>query len=767
MEKLRVLFWIASAFLISNCTEISKKNSIEDISIVPKPMELTLNEASFVFPNNVSIIFSDNAQKPAAKYLFDLLGNAAMLQLPSTDVKAASPIIFLKDEAIKSEGYGLQITKDKITITANDASGYFYGVQSLRQLLPSEIETSKNNQASWEIPCLNIKDHPRFSWRGMHMDFSRHFFDVDEVKTFLDYMALYKLNTYHMHLTDDEGWRVEIKKYPLLTEKGAWRIESRHDKICNELAETDASYTINEEHYHQREGERMYGGFFTQQQIKNIIAYAAERQIEVIPEIDMPGHFKSAIDNYPYLSCTGEPGWGQTFSKPACLGKETTYQFCKDVLAEIADLFPSKYIHIGGDEVNIQSWEACPRCQKSIKDHNLKDEHELQSFFNKDIEAFLKTKGKRLIGWDEIADGGLSKDATMMWWRNWAPKARYVAANNGNDMVICPDFEYYFDFKNDATPLDKVYNYEPVPEDFTEEQANHVLGVQANLWSEYIPNFKRLQYQTFPRMLALAETGWTAKQDKSFDDFQKRMNLQYQRLDALDIQYYIPSVEGLKNKVAFLDKATVTLQAPLEEMEIYYTLDGTKPTKASIKYTGPIEISETTTLHTVAYRGNIASEVKSALVEKQTYREALDINPTVGSVRRWIDTKQFNEVTEVQLPEHPTFSSVTAFDLKGYEDSDHVSMVFKGYFLAEEDGLYEFATKSDDGSLLYIGDKLVVDNGGNHAAIERDGMVALRKGWHPLTVKYHEQGGGNELTVWYKAPNAEKQILKGNIIAND
>ena len=338
-------------------------------------------------------------------------------------------------------------------------------------------------------------------------------------------------------------------------------------------------FTIDEQHYHSKDGRKMYGGFFTQEQIKEIVAYASERNITVIPEIDMPGHFKSAIDNYPFLSCTNEAGWGQSFSKPACLGKETSYEFVKNILKEIADLFPSEYIHIGGDEVNIKSWEVCANCQKVIKDNHLKDEHELQSFFNRDIEAFLKTKGKKLIGWDEIVEGGLSKDATMMWWRNWAPKMRNIAAENGNNMIITPDFEYYFDFTNEATPLDKVYNYEPIPESFTKEQSKYVLGVQANLWSERIPNFKRLQYQAFPRLLGLAESAWISKENKDFENFQNRMNLQYKRLDQLGINYYIPSVKGLANKIAFIDTATIVLESPLENMNVFYTLDGSTPTK--------------------------------------------------------------------------------------------------------------------------------------------------------------------------------------------
>lgn len=759
---------ILMLLLICNgCQTTSKTFTQDEISIVPKPSTLILSKGSFLFSKGTKISVQNEAQKPAAKYLSDLFQKAAGFPLSIVENKENTAIVFLKDESLKPEAYRLEVTPKKITVKASDAAGYFYGVQTLRQLLPPAIETANKNHPNWAIPSIVVNDQPRFAWRGMQMDFSRHFFSIDEVKIFLDYMALYKLNTYHMHLTDDQGWRIEIKKYPLLTEKGAWRVESSHDKTCNELAKTDPSYIIDPQHYHNRNGQRMYGGFFTQEQIKEIIAYAGARQIEVIPEIDMPGHLKSAIDNYPYLSCTNEAGWGEIFSSPACLGKETSYEFTKNILSEIADLFPSKYIHIGGDEVNIQSWKKCPLCQKVIKDNNLKNEHELQSFFNKDIEAFLHSKGKRLFGWDEIVEGGLSKDATMMWWRNWAPTMRDIAANNGNNIVITPCFEYYFDAKHEVTPFEKVYNYEPIPEKFTEKQAQHILGIQGNLWSEMIPNFKRLQYQAFPRFLALAETAWTSKEDKNHDDFQKRMNLQYKRLDALNIQYHIPPVTGLKDKVAFLDKVTIELNAPLEDMVIYYTIDGTTPSKTSKKYTAPLEFSQTTTLNTIAYRGNIASETKAALIEKQTYLKPLNITPKTGALQRWTGVKQFKVVDSVVLPTNATFESVKEINLAGKEGIEQLSMVFKGYFYAEEEGLYEFATTSDDGSLLYIGDKMAVDNGGNHSAIEKNGMVALQKGWHSITIKFHEATGGGQLSVSFKAPNGEKQVLKGNVLAHD
>ena len=755
---------LALIILFNGCQKATKTFSEHEVSIVPKPNKMVLAEGSFAFTKDTKILITNKNQKPAANYVSDLFENAAGFAISFSEDEKNANFIFEENSNLKPEAYQLKVTQNKITIAANDAAGYFYGVQTIRQLLPASIEKTNSTEKNWVIPNISINDAPRFAWRGMHMDFSRHFFSIENVKTFLNYMALYKLNTYHMHLTDDQGWRIEIKKYPKLTEKGAWRVESTHDKTCKELAKTDPSFTIEADHYHNRDGKKMYGGFFTQAQIKEIIAYAAERQIEVIPEIGVPGHFKAAIDNYPFLSCTGKPGWGEIFSTPACLGKETSYEFTKNVLAEVADLFPSKYIHIGGDEVNIQSWKECSLCQKTIKKNNLKDEHELQSFFNRNIEAFLETKGKKLMGWDEIVQGGLSENTTMMWWRNWAPKMRDKAANNGNNMIITPCFEYYFDAKHEVTPFEKVYKYEPIPEGFTEAQAKHVLGIQANLWSEMIPNFKRLQYQAFPRMLAMAETAWSSKAAKNYTDFKERMELQYNRLDVLDVTYHIPSIKSFKDKIAFLDTATVVLKAPLKDMEMYYTTDGSTPTKASKKYTAPLKFTETVTLNTIAFRGTIASDTRAAIVEKQTYLEPVNINPKKGVVKRWVAVKKFKVVDAIQLPKNATFTTVNEINFDSYNNKQQVSMVYKGYFYAKEDGLFEFATKSDDGSLLSIGNKIVVDNGGNHSALEKNGMVALKKGWHPLTVKFHEATGGGSLAVWYTAPNGDKKILNGNVI---
>ncbi|PCI04806.1 MAG: beta-hexosaminidase [Flavobacteriaceae bacterium] len=760
---MRFIYSLFILVLLASCSEQGPTFNQENIAIIPQPNALKLLEGSFKIEASTKIYAQTEEQLNAANLLNKLLKNSSgyTLEISEND---GSGIKFNQDTSIAKEGYTLQVSPTEITINANDAAGYLYAIQTIRQLLPSTIEKKTSSIQTWFVPSVNISDSPRFKWRGMHMDFSRHFFSLEEVKLFLDHMALYKLNKYHMHLTDDQGWRVEIKKYPLLTEKGAWRTENANDKHCNEMAKTNPLFIIDPQHFQEKEGLKKYGGFFTQTQIKEIITYAGDLNIEVIPEIDMPGHFKAAIDNYPYLSCTGEAGWGEQFSRPACLGKQQSFEFAKDILSEIAELFPSEYIHIGGDEVNIQSWEECANCQKAIVKNGLKNEHELQSYFNKDIADFLHSKGKRLLGWDEIAEGGLSSDATVMWWRNWAPKARDITVNNGSDLIITPDFEYYFDFTHESTPLSKVYNYEPVPALFNPKQVAHVIGIQANLWSERIPNFKRLQYQAFPRLQGLAETAWSSKEQKDFEDFSNRLESHYPRMDALNINYYIPSVLGLANKIAFIDKAIIKLKAPIDGMEIYYTLDGTQPSNTTTKYTTPLEITEDTNIQVIVYKGAIFSEIKSASIEKQVFTDAVSIQATVGKIKRQGFKIKAKSVEHVSFDDNNPSTLVTEINLGEFENKEHIALQFNGYFKAENEGLYEFSTKSDDGSLLYIGTQLVVDNGGNHAGIVREGMIALKKGWHPITIKYHQGGGGSELAVWFKGPTKEKQLLQGAFI---
>jgi len=740
------------AVLMASCSQPSNPSfKAEDISLVPKPTSLQLNESSFKFGPDTKIVTSDPSQQKAVNFLKGLFGKAAGYALEEVSTTTENAVVFELVEGLKTGAYKLNVSPSGISIKASEESGFFNAVQTIRQLLPVEIESTNVVAANWLVPSVAIEDEPRFTWRGMHNDFSRHFIDVDEVKKFLDYMALYKLNTYHMHLTDDQGWRIEIKKYPLLTQKGAWRIPNNQDTICMERAQENKLYTIDEAKFKEIDGERKYGGFFTQEQIKEIVAYAADRCITVIPEVDMPGHFKSAIDNYPFLSCTGESGWDTVFTYPTCLGKETTYEFMKNILSEIVELFPADYIHIGGDEVNIKSWEKCPLCQKVIKDQELKDEHELQSFFNRDIEQFLHSKGKKLLGWDEIVEGGLTKDAAVMWWRGWRPEAPKKAAENGNELVITPTDAYYFDYLNDGNPLEKIYNYEPVPESFTAEEEKNVLGIQANLWSEWIPSFKRLQYQAFPRMLAVAENAWAPKDNKDFEAFNARVEKQYPRLDELGVYYYIPIVKGLEKEIGMVDSTKVKLELayPLEGVDIYYTTDGSVPTKESLKYTEPFTVSDTVEIKARAYKGDIYNDIKKTKVVKKAYIQAVDVAPKEKGLKRYLISGKLKKVTDVNLEKANKWEVVDSVDIAEFKGKKPVNMVFTGYFQAEKDGVYQFETRSDGGDHLYIGDSLVVDNSGWHGPRKRYGIVALKAGWHPITIKYRPSDNPRAINAWY------------------
>ena len=427
---------------------------------------------------------------------------------------------------VSKEYYQLNIESEKITIEAKEPSGFYYGLNTLSQLLLSNVKG--------EIPCLEIQDEPQFTWRGMHLDVCRHFFTVEEIKKYLDLLASYKMNTFHWHLTEDQGWRIEIKKYPLLTSKGAFR-----------------NGTMIGPYKDQKFDSLRYGGFYSQDEIKEVVNYAIQRHITIIPEIEMPGHALAALCAYPQFSCNKKPlevakSWG-VFEDVYCAGNDSTFQFLSDILDEIINLFPGKYIHIGGDECPKTRWNECSSCQNRIKQENLKDEHELQSYFIKRIEKYVNKKGKSIIGWDEILEGGLAPNAAVMSWRGEA--GGIEAANQNHSVVMSPGKPCYFDHYQSAkieneplaigglNTLEDVYNYNPVPKNIQKGKENFILGAQANVWTEYILNYSQVEYMAVPRMIALSEVLWCNPNKKNYKNFIQRLQIHSKILDRKKINY--------------------------------------------------------------------------------------------------------------------------------------------------------------------------------------------------------------------------------------
>ena len=500
------------------------------MTVIPKPLSVTELDGAFELDAATRVLFDGGLDGACevARYLATLLGRDA--QAATDGRNLANTIVltaFDADEALAPEGYALSVGAESVVIRAPAAAGLFHGVQTLRQLLPAQLHA---DNVALRIPCAEITDRPRFAWRGLMLDTSRHFFPKDFVLTFIDVMALHKFNRLHLHLVDDQGWRLEIDAYPQLTQIGAFR----------KAADPEAHLASGPAH----------GGFYTKTDMREIIAHAASRHITVIPEIEMPGHVQSALACEPGLTCRGEQldvltAWGIN-TNVYCAGNEAVFTFLEGVLTEVARLFPGPYIHVGGDECPKDRWRKCPRCQARMKAEGLADEDELQSYFIRRIEAFLAGLGKRLIGWDEILQGGLAPDATVMSWRG--TDGGIAAARAGHDVIMCPTSHCYFDYKQAAAgepkaigqavlPLEKVYSFEPIPAELTGEQAKCVLGAQGNIWTEYIPTGAHAEYMAYPRASALAEVAWTPAELRNFDDFRRRLGSLLPHLDAMNVHY--------------------------------------------------------------------------------------------------------------------------------------------------------------------------------------------------------------------------------------
>jgi len=621
-------FYIIFLLLLTHPIYAGRILDPADIFIVPKPLEMKIKAGQFTVNEKTFLLISENdidAEQVARFFISQLQlagGPNLKVSVISPENKNAEAILLSisrNKSSIPAEGYELKVSPKQIRIHASDGAGLLYGIQTLLQLFPPEIckVSPMAPGKSWAAPCVEIKDHPRYSYRGMHLDVSRHFFPKEFIKRYLDLMAMYKFNTFHWHLTDDNGWRIEIKKYPGLIQTAAWRVD--HENL-----------PWNSRPAQQTGDKASYGGYYTQDDIREIVQYAAERYITIIPEIEMPAHSVEVLAAYPRLSCTGgpftvPPGKYWPNSDIFCAGNDSVFTFLEDVLTEVMALFPSPYIHVGGDEADKTNWKKCPKCLARIKAEGLKDETELQSYFIKRMEKFIVSKGRKLIGWDEILEGGLPPEATVMSWRG--TEGGIAAARQGHDAIMTPGAYCYFDhYQADPqsepkaiggfTTLKKVYGYEPRPGELTDEEAKHILGAQGNVWTEFIPSFSQVEYMAVPRMIALSEVLWSPKSLRNWSDFRSRMEIQYKRLDYMIVNY---SKGSFKVEISTLpdpktNKEKIYLSSEQGNLPIYYTLDGTEPSLQSSRYESPIEIVKNTDLKAAMFPDGKPKEKSSSML---------------------------------------------------------------------------------------------------------------------------------------------------------
>ncbi|MGM9701001.1 MAG: beta-N-acetylhexosaminidase [Prevotella sp.] len=510
------------------------------VSVIPLPNKCTERKGNFRVNEKTTISLSTDTEemRNAVAVLNDRFGKAAGFRLGvSTTAHTSNVIRCLLNPKMKAESYTLTVSPKTVKITAGSAKGIFYAMQTLRQLLPAAIESEScaTGNSTWNIPCVEIEDAPTFGYRGVMLDVSRHFIPKEDMKRHIDMLAFHKLNVLHWHLTDDQGWRIEIKKYPKLTSVGGFRKKTIRGYMWDNPTEWDT---------------QRYGGFYTQEDVKEIVAYAQQRFVEIIPEIEMPGHSVAALTAYPEYSCCGGPfevegRWG-IFNDIYCT-KEATFTFIQDILDEVCQLFPSQYIHLGGDEAPRIRWKNCVHCQERMQKEHLTKEAELQTYFMNRIEKYLSGKGKRIIGWDEILEGGIPQRATVMSWRG--EKGGITAAKAGYDVIMSPNVYTYFNCHQSKTQerkigapkrvitIEKVYNYYPIPQVLSAEEGKHIVGIQANLWTEYLSTLGDMEYMLHPRVAALAETGWTKKERKDYARFCQRLSLLSQRYDLMGIDY--------------------------------------------------------------------------------------------------------------------------------------------------------------------------------------------------------------------------------------
>lgn len=710
--------------------------------LVPAPVSLTLGEGSFALGATTTL--AAEAGRREVNVLAEILADQLAVGLgrrPGVEraegAAARRDTILLTtagaDPELGDEGYELTVDSSSVVLRAPTPAGLSRACASLRQLLPPEALAPPAADAGpvrWELPALTVRDQPRYPWRGYLLDSARHFQPVSFIKRTLDLLALHKLNVLHWHLTEDQGWRLEIDAYPRLTSVGAWR----------------------------GEGDTRHGGFYSKEQVREIVRYAADRQITIVPEIEMPGHCQAALAAYPELSCTGGPfvvstRWG-VHDDVYCAGKEETFEFLTTVLEEVLELFPSEFIHVGGDEVPKRRWQVCEACQARIEAEGLADEGELQSWFIRRIDAWLAERGRRLVGWDEILEGGLAEGATVQSWRGM--EGAVEAARAGHDVIASPTSHCYLDYGYDAISTELIYSFEPTPAELSDEQAVHVLGAEGNLWTEYAP-LPRVDRQTWPRLAALAEVTWSPASARSWFDFSGRLRHHYERLDALGVQYYLrPPVLSVDERV-FEDSLELRFENPYGRGQVRFTYDGSEPTADSWAWdedSNPVLWRDTELAAAVFLPDGRRSEVGRWSFRMQQPRPAVDVTDTLEGLDYSYHEGRWNRVPDLSAEPALTRGVCSVPDIALAEAPEGFALEFSGYLRAPADGVYTFQLTSDDGSLLRLGDELVVDHDGLHGATTATGQRILHQGLHPFRLTVFQAGGDQALELTWTPPGA-------------
>ncbi|MFI3314079.1 MAG: family 20 glycosylhydrolase [Rikenellaceae bacterium] len=741
MNKFSALLLSLSALILFNsCCSDQTKSYNEGVNILPIPKEMTLTEGRFTLNKQSTIVVTATGGDIESVATFFA---AKMSKSTGFDIKVvagemtAGNIIILTIDAgseIEKEGYSLRVTPERVEVIASTAQGLFYGMQSFMQLLPAEIESlTKVSGIEWSAQALDINDAPRFEYRGMMLDVCRHFSTVEEVKRHIDILSMFKINTLHWHLTEDQLWTVEIKKYPKLTELGSNRLEG-------------------EGNYHS--------GFYTQEQLKEVVKYASDRFITIVPEIEMPGHALAALTAYPEFSCAGGPFqirnvWGVE-ADVYCAGLESTFEFLEDVLEELIPIFPGEYIHVGGDECPKDRWDECPRCLARMKKEGLKDSHELQSYFITRMEKFINSKGKKLIGWDEILEGGLAPNAAVMSWRG--EDGGIAAANSGHNVVMTPNSHIYLDHYQGATNVESVtiggntllsrtYSYDPIPKNIDDDKKHFVIGVQGNVWTEYMYSHSLREYMAYPRMLAVAEIGWSPLDKKDFEDFNRRLSNAYVRMDALDVNYHIPLPEGPSaDYIAYLDSAKLEFTNS-RNYPMVYTTDGSTPNSKSTQYSSTIVLTKDATINiaTLLPSGK-TSKVRQIKVTKEELSPAFEGETKPGVVSstakgHYLESKDY---ADAKFEDEKQTDYFVRFGSEAYKEPSIV--VTEGYFEVDSDGVYVLAT---DNAELYVDGRLIVDNNNQVSRFQaRPSTMALAKGKHHFKLVMNNSVVGGWPNVW-------------------